>query len=194
MNKSQSKYFNTAVKMDLALLSLLKRKPLEYLTVKELCEEAGVNRSTFYLHYDTLQDLVMETVGYLLDSFLAYFQNNCKLPSPDLFTCEDEQVIFVRREYLIPYLTYIRDNKEIFLTALLHSSTFGFNDIYKQLYESILDPIFTRFHYPSDSRKYVAMYYLNGINAITLQWLEDDCRKPLEEISDIIQMCVFGRK
>ena len=46
MNKSESKYFNTAVKFDKALLSLLEKKPFEYITVSELCVEAGVNRST----------------------------------------------------------------------------------------------------------------------------------------------------
>ena len=30
MNKSESKYFNTAIKMDLALIALLKKKPFEY--------------------------------------------------------------------------------------------------------------------------------------------------------------------
>ena len=36
MNKSESKYFNTATKMDLALISLLKKKPFEYITVSEI--------------------------------------------------------------------------------------------------------------------------------------------------------------
>lgn len=54
MNKSESKYFNTALLMDAALLTLLEGKDLEYITVKEICEKAGVNRSTFYLHYETL--------------------------------------------------------------------------------------------------------------------------------------------
>ena len=62
MNKSESKYFNTALRMDEALLALLERKDLEYITVKELCQQAGVNRSTFYLHYETIGDLVSETV------------------------------------------------------------------------------------------------------------------------------------
>ena len=61
MNKSESKYFNTATKMDLALISLLKKKPFEYITVSEICETAGVNRSTFYLHYETVGDLLDET-------------------------------------------------------------------------------------------------------------------------------------
>ena len=61
MNKSESKYFNTAKKMDLALISLLKKKSFEYVTVSEICEKAGVNRSTFYLHYETVDDLLNET-------------------------------------------------------------------------------------------------------------------------------------
>ena len=54
MNRSESKYFNTAVRMDEAFLSLLEKKDFAYITVKEICEAAGVNRSTFYLHYETL--------------------------------------------------------------------------------------------------------------------------------------------
>lgn len=59
MNKSE---FHTALRMEEALLALLERKDLEYITVKELCQEAGVNRSTFYLHYETIGDLLNETV------------------------------------------------------------------------------------------------------------------------------------
>ena len=42
MNKSESKYFNTAICMDEALIALLEVKDLEYITVKEICEKAGV--------------------------------------------------------------------------------------------------------------------------------------------------------
>ena len=76
MNKSESKYFNTAVRMDNALISLLKKKPLEYITVSELCTEAGVNRSTFYLHYETIEDILEETARYLIEEFLSYFSSD----------------------------------------------------------------------------------------------------------------------
>ena len=39
MNKSESKYFNTARRMDEALIELLEKKDLEYITVKEICEK-----------------------------------------------------------------------------------------------------------------------------------------------------------
>ena len=42
MNKSESKYFNTAMLMNQALLLLLDQKDIEHITVKEICEKAGV--------------------------------------------------------------------------------------------------------------------------------------------------------
>ena len=41
MNKSESKYFNTALKMDRAFLEILEKKDLSYITVKEICEKAS---------------------------------------------------------------------------------------------------------------------------------------------------------
>lgn len=71
MNKSESKYFNTAIKMDKAFLQLLEKKDFEYISVKEICEKAGVNRSTFYLHYDNISDLLSESIRYMNEQFLS---------------------------------------------------------------------------------------------------------------------------
>ena len=65
MNRSESKYFNTALRMDEALAALLEKKDFEYITVKEICDAAGVNRSTFYLHYENTRDMLDETVVLL---------------------------------------------------------------------------------------------------------------------------------
>ena len=76
MNEFNSKYFKTALRMDEALIALLEKKDLEYITVKEICEEADVNRSTFYLHYETVGDLVDETTEMINKRFLSYFPRN----------------------------------------------------------------------------------------------------------------------
>lgn len=69
MNKNDSKYFNTAKKMNDALVSLLSKKTFEYISVKDVCEVAGVNRSTFYLHYSNTADLLDEVIDRLNESF-----------------------------------------------------------------------------------------------------------------------------
>ena len=194
MNKSESKYFNAATKMDLALISLLKKKPLDFITVSELCNTAGVNRSTFYLHYETIGDLLEETTRYLLNDFLSYFSTETKSIALNLDNCELKDLIFVCDKYLTPYFTYIKDNKEVFGTALTNNKTLGFNDVYKRMFDNIFNPILNRFQYPQSDRQYVMMYYLNGINAIVSEWLKNDCNKSIKELSNIVSVCIFGLK
>ena len=38
-------------------LELRSKKPLEKITIKELCEKAQINKSTFYSHYKDIYDL-----------------------------------------------------------------------------------------------------------------------------------------
>ena len=193
MNKSESKYFNTATKMDLALISLLKKKPFEYITVSEICKTAGVNRSTFYLHYETIGDLLGETTRYLLDDFLGYFTADTKSAVEDLKNRNLDELVFTSDKYLVPYLTYIQENKEVFRTALLHIGALGFEDVYKRMFENIFAPILNRFRYSTEIQQYVMIYYLNGITAIVLEWLRNGCDKSIQEISDIISICIYGK-
>ena len=43
-----------------ALISLMQDLPFDRITVKRLCEEAGINRTTFYLHYADTEQLLIE--------------------------------------------------------------------------------------------------------------------------------------
>ncbi len=76
MNKNESKYYNTALLMNQALIELLNKKDYEFITIKEICKKAGVNRSTFYLHYDNVEDLLLETIENINKNFLSYFTEN----------------------------------------------------------------------------------------------------------------------
>ncbi len=193
MNKSESKYFNTAIKMDVALISLLKKKSFEYITVSEICETAGVNRSTFYLHYENIGDLLEETTRYLLDEFLSYFVKDNQDFLFNLKGCDINELFFIKDKFLIPFLSYIEDHKEIFVTVLSHIKTLGMDEVYGRLFENIFNPILDRFHYRSSERQYVMLYYLNGINAIIQEWLRNGCDKTIDEIIEIIYICILGK-
>ena len=194
MNKSESKYFNTAKKMDKALISLLEEKSFEYITVSEICKRAEVNRSTFYLHYENTVDLLSETARFLLDDFAAYFNVDVENIIDKFNKNSLDELNFISDEYLHPYLLYIKENKSVFSTVLLHSVSFGFNEIFQRLYDNIFNPILERYNYPATDRKYAMMFYLNGITAIVTEWLKDGCEKTIEEVSQIIYGCIFGRE
>ncbi len=193
MNKNESKYFNTAVKMDKALIKLLEKKDFEYITIKEICEIAGVNRSTFYLHYENTADLLKETTQYITDGFLAYFSVDTKSIAYQYNNCELKDLVFVTPEYLTPYLTYIKENQRIFKTSLKHIGSMNFNKVYNKMFEFIFNPVLERFSFPESDREYVMKFYLTGITAIVMEWLKNDCRESIEEISRIIIQCVIGQ-
>lgn len=193
MNKSESKYFNTAVRFDKALLSLLEKKAFEYITISEICEKAEVNRSTFYLHYENTSDLLKETTSYVLERFSSYFTIDTESITTKFADCELKDLIYINEKYLHPYLSFIKDNQRVFMSVLSQPSTFDSNAIFQRQFDNIFTPILDRFHYPKDEQNYVMRFYLNGITAIITEWLKDGCQKSIEDISSIIHDCIFGR-
>ena len=194
MNKAESKYFNTAVKFDKALLYLLEQKPFEYITISEICEKAGANRSTFYLHYETTADLLKEATAYALDNFASYFFVDMESITSKYANCDLQELNFINEKYLHPYLSFIKENQRLFAAVLSQPTTFDSKAIFQRLFDDVFNPILDRFHYPRDEQHYVMMFYLNGITAIIAEWLKEDCRKSIEGISSIIHYCIFGRE
>ena len=194
MNKAESKYFNTAVRFDKALLSLLEKKPFEFVTISELCEEAGVNRSTFYLHYENMADLLKEATAYVLDNFASYFSVDMESITSKYANCDLQELNFINEKYLHPYLSFIKENQRLFAAVLSQPTTFDSKVMFQRLFDDVFHPILNRFHYPKDEQHYVMMFYLNGITAIITEWLKDACSKSIEEISSIIHYCIFGRE
>lgn len=114
MNKAESKYFKTAKIMDEALLELIQVKNFDYLTVKEICHKAGVNRSTFYLHYETSRDLLEEAINNLSADFNEKFKVSAEIENKDFAKVDLKDLVFMTRDYLVPYLEFIKNNKAAF--------------------------------------------------------------------------------
>ncbi len=190
MNKSESKYFHTALRMNEALISLLEKKDLEFITVKEICETAGVNRSTFYLHYETISDLMNETVEMVDKRFLSYFSQCERDVLPEMNGADLKELVLVSRAYLLPYLRFIRDNKHVYRAAFRNPAGMQAYARYEYLKNHILGPSLARFQISPESRPYYIAYYVEGIIAIVKEWLRRDCIDEVESISDIIENCV----
>lgn len=125
MNKSESKYFVTAAKMDEAFLTLLEKKDFAYITVKEICETAGVNRSTFYLHYETISDLLAESINHMNQQFLTYMEHDPKAFGTKLQSCPLNELYLVTPEYLTPYLNYIKEHRRLVRMAMENAQVLG---------------------------------------------------------------------
>lgn len=193
MNKSESKYFNTAIKMDEAFLSLIEVKDFEYITVKEICNKAGVNRSTFYLHYDTMADLLEESIQYMHQKFTDTFSGKAK-SLPDIGNCSKDELMLITPEYLEPYLAFIKENRKLYRAVLKHPQIFQADKTYQIMFQDIFSPILERFGISVSERQYHMLFFLNGIEGIILQWLKGDCSDSIGNIIRIIETCVMGER
>lgn len=192
MNRFESKYFNTAILMNEALISLLDKKDFKYITIKDICLKAGVNRSTFYLHYQTIDDLLNECSTYITNKFYNYL--NTYISDKNITSKIDfasiENLYFMTPEYLVPYLTFIKENKKLYSTMMNYSTTLKLDKSYNKMFKEIFNPILERFNVDEYKREYILSFFLSGINSIVRIWLNNDCKEDINKIIEIINTCI----
>jgi len=192
MNRFESKYFNTAMLMNEALISLLDKKDFKYITIKDICLKAGINRSTFYLHYESIDDLLNECSTYITNKFYNYL--NTYIRDKNIASKIDfasiENLYFMTPEYLVPYLTFIKENKKLYSTMMNYSTTLKLDKSYNKMFKEIFNPILERFNVDEYKREYILSFFLSGIKAIVGIWLKNDCKEDINKIIDIINTCV----
>ena len=189
LNKSESKYYNTACLMNEALILLLEKKEYSFITIKEICEKAGVNRSTFYLHYNTIDDLLSETIEYVGRQIHKKF-NNKVLDKQTIENSKLEDLFLVTPEYLLPYLEFLRENKAIYKIAYSQPNVLKEQYIVSHLFKNIFEPILDRFLVPRKEQKYMVSFYLNGISAVMIEWIKNDCKVETQTILNILMKCL----
>ncbi len=190
MNKSESKYFNTAIRMDEALIELLQKKSFEYISIKELCKAADVNRSTFYLHYQNMCELLDEAIKLMHTRFLNYFGNNSKDILQKMHDCPKQELLLITPQYITPYLQYVKDNMYLYSAAINNPSNFNTHATYQTMFVKVFDPILGRFDVPDGQRHYLMSFYLGGISSLVDAWIKGGCKTPIGEITDLIVSCI----
>ena len=163
--KDQTNQDNRRVRMTKRLLresmmELLREKPPVRITIKELCDKADLNRSTFYAHYYDVQDLYLEMGNELVDAL--------------------EEHVRVMRDRMEPsaqaMLTYIRDHGEMF-RLLIYGP--GLSDsaqpLRRRMYtrvEEILAPLAG--DGPGQERGYFLEYMVCGGDGVIRRWVARD--------------------
>lgn len=189
MNRSESKYFHTAERMDEALLSLLTERDFECVTVKDICARAGVNRSTFYLHYENTADLLEEAVALLHARYQkkhpASWSNGAEItawPKRELF--------FITEQWLLPWLEFIKENRRVYKAIHAQENVFGVERTYRAMFQDVFSPILLRYGVRGERQEYMMEFYRRGLAAVTLKWAASGCRESVAEIVEIIKLCV----
>ncbi len=189
LKKTESKYYKTACLMDEALILLLEKKEYSFITVKEVCEKAGVNRSTFYLHYETLDDLLSECIEYIGNKIQKKFDNKV-IDKGIIRTSQLKDLVLITPNYLFPYLEFLKDNKAVYKIAYSQPNVLKEKIVINHLYKNIFEPILNRFLVPKNEQNYMLSFYLSGISAVIIDWIKNDCKEEIQTIVNILTKCL----
>lgn len=186
MNKNESKYFSTGSRMIDAFITILEHKEFEYITIKEICSLAKVNRSTFYLHFSNTSDLLEESIYRLNESFNKHLVTENKKFNINE-TKDLKSLFFINDKFLIPYLNFVKENKNIYKALKGNPRLFNVTATYDNLNKNLFSPILTRFNIEEKWHKYILDFYITGLSSIIFNWIDGDCLYEIDEIANLIK-------
>ena len=154
-----------------SLIEIMHSKPMNKITIKEICETADINRSTFYLHYVDQYALLNDIEKEL---FLHAQQHLEKIDSN-----------YSSMQYLEALLSYIKDNTDIFKTLLCQEDNLAFQT---EFIEASLKNLKANLVLNCSERisGYVYNYLIMGCLSIIKRWIGSDYDMSSKDMANLI--------
>ena len=162
-----------------ALFELMQEKPLNKITVKELCERADVNRSTFYAYYTDIFDLDRKIIKEFFRMQRSFINESLAIldAKPDITS------LTVADFYEITslYLGKVKENKEMYKFAFYGQSNSPIQVSYDKVFYSVLIKRVPEQYRDTFRRAFI--FVSGGTTAVFVRWILDDCAIPVNELA-----------
>ncbi len=167
-NKTESRRVKMTKRMiQKALLELLEERPLEKITVTDVCKLADVNRSTFYANYVDIQQLLRE----IEDDIIMQIPVSSEFPNVNM----DMKFLDMLEDFFL----YVKEHGRLFKILIVQSNDSVFN-------RRLVDAAMERYHINADVddtliSRYKYIYRINGVIGLIKEWIDSDF--PIDERS-----------
>lgn len=158
-----------------AVLEILQNKSIDKITVKELCDRAGLNRGTFYLHYDSPAALLRDVEEQFLKETTALFH---------AFWQEGRE-----QSIMAALFASIQKNSDIVCLLLgPHGDPNFVNSLSDRMRPGILDQWQLEFpHYARSDLDFIYDFVLIGSSRLIFNWLQDSQGIPASQFAKRIE-------
>lgn len=167
MNFTDLRILKTQERLQNALLELLETKELKEITVKEICDKAGISRNAFYQHYGYKEDLYDQMVARategIRDSLMPIIQDASAL-TEDTITSYAKHIIEGISEVRELMYVMLKGDDGIFLRQLT-DLIFGQNLSNALSFFDMKDSAEFRLYYEFQSA---------GMAAFIIKWILDE--------------------
>lgn len=179
--KMDRRVIKTRAAIKTALDKLVKEQGMDRLTVSALAREANIDRKTFYLHYDSIDNLIDCAASDMVEDIILTID-------PDLLSVNPQEQV---RKTLAHVNEKISDDVELYAymannlsmdfvlghieRALVHyAKTIGVERLPRNLLAD------------SDSGYYRPRFYLAGAVSVYSEWLCSDRTRPIEDVAEVV--------
>ena len=164
MKKDDLRIIKTKKALYNALINLMKNKTFEEIKVSDICNEALVNRSTFYAHFEDKYTLLSSFINSLKDSFLNELNTNTKTSNSKEYYTEVIKI----------FLAHIEREKDTYLSIAMHNR------------DSILVDII----YDVINKDIIAKFFFGAVVSVGIYWLYNIDKYTKEEILNYLILLI----
>ncbi|WP_077623009.1 TetR/AcrR family transcriptional regulator [Sediminibacillus massiliensis] len=158
-----------------SLIALLAKKPLSNITVKEICELADINRSTFYTHYADQYDLLHKMEEEVTEDMNNYLHNYT-------YSMGEESIQMTEK-----ILEYITENSFMFHTLLNKDAIPTFEKRMMELARGfMIDNLMSDNNFKREESKYLSTFVISGAIHVIKDWIENDMDQSPKEMAVMI--------
>lgn len=167
-----------------SFFTLLQEKNINQITVTELTRLADVNRSTFYLYYNDVYDM-MEKIQQEIYTVMTETVVKCAVG----FT-EPEDFV----KYCTGFLTFCKENYTMCCFVTRNDCNNQLADRIKRDIRNAVPDSANKFS-KNDPRHYLTSFALSAMISVTLEWMNDGMQIPPEDMARFMSYTyVLGAK
>ncbi|MGI6333854.1 MAG: TetR/AcrR family transcriptional regulator [Saccharofermentanales bacterium] len=161
-----------------SFINLLEKKDISRITIKELCEDADINRATFYAHYSDQYDLMERIQDELLDNIADYLAAYTK---DELATLPVDTVEHI--------FEYIKENARLCKLLLSERGDLNFQKrVLMMVYEKNINDLIKNGVTSREDAEYIYAFTLTGCVGVIQKWLNDNMVKSPRYMAETITM------
>lgn len=153
-----------------SMLVLLKEKNIKHITVKQICDGCGLNRSTFYLHYTDVYDLYDHICNEFIDNTYQVLLPLIRIP----FTGDLKNAYNAICDYYL-------QQKDILLTLMGEN---GDPQLIQKLYQKEKEDLHSVIHNYYDELK--LLYNFSGSQSVLYDWIAYHPERSKEEVINLL--------
>lgn len=163
------------------LLTLLETHPIEQISVTELCRISGINRSTFYNHYNSPQEVLSDLEASVAADLTAI--TNRHRDNTDALDCIEE------------ICTYLQNNRKITTTLITFNAETDLMEVFRRLEEIFFNPRIRKGWEKDPAAIHLASAFIcTGSYYMIREWLIRDIRKTPRQIAELVYYFISNTK